>query len=70
MQVIDVAVELLEKGIVFIRDFINTLVPGDIPLIIGALVIAYFIEKSKVESWKIWIPIGVVLFLLFKFAGT
>ncbi len=68
-MVLDMITQILEKGIVVIKDLINTIVPGDIPLLIVGLIVAYLIERADVKSWKIWIPMGVTLFLLLKFAG-
>lgn len=65
-------VEILEKGIVIIKDLIINLSPayGDYILLAFALGVAYLIEiKKNIQPWKIWIPIGIMIFLALKFAG-
>ena len=65
-------VEFMEKGIVVLRDFIINFAPsyGDYILLVLCLFVSYLIEqKRNIEPYKVWIPLGVIIFLLLKFAG-
>ena len=66
-------IQIIDKVIVSIRDFILNISPqyGDLILLGICLIIAFFYDdyRKKEVGWKIWVPIGLLLYLMFKLGG-
>lgn len=73
MDFINSIVSFIEKILVVIKNMAVNISPkyGDLVLLGICLLIAYFYDsyRSRETGWKIWLPIGLLLYLLFKLAG-